>query len=108
MAFLLGICRGLKDSNEKNIVAHSMPAHLQKLRQEAVAAGLENPATILRNELDAARIHLMVQQKSYERRYLPAPSQLVLQDAVDVDMDGEEETQDGMNVFQFDENGVIV
>ena len=86
----------------------SLPANLQKLRQKAVAVGLDNPAAILRHELDAAKVHLVIQQKSYERRFLAAPSQLLLQDGVEVEMGEEDEEDDGMDVDTFDEDGIIV
>ena len=50
----------------------------------------------------------MKQQKSYERRFLPAPSQLLLQDGVEVEMGEGDEEDDGMDVYTFDEDGIIV
>lgn len=111
MAFLLGVCRGLKDAADKDLAVQNSPASLKKLQQRIVNAGLQKSAAILSNaletELEEARNQLMVQQRHHDRRYLPAPSQMLLQDEVQVD-DGFDGADADMDVYEFDENGMIL
>jgi hypothetical protein len=82
MAFLLGVCGGLRDVTDKDLAVQTSPSALKKLRERGVNAGLENSAVILRTELEhelgEARNQLVFQQKSYERKFLPAPSPMLL------------------------------
>ena len=111
MSFLLGVCKGLKAAADKDLAAQNSPASLNRLRQKIIDSGLQNGAAILRDaledELDAAKNQLMLQQQNHDRRFLPAPSQMLLQDEMDVEHDLIED-REGMDIYEFDENGMIL
>ena len=109
MAFLLGVCGGLKDVANKDLAFQTSPAALKNFRERLINAGLEDSAATLRkeleHELDEARKQLVFQQKGYERKLLPAPSQMLLHDEVDVEEDG---FDDDTDVYEFDINGMVL
>ena len=99
------ICR-LKDFADKDLV--KQPSHQKKLHAKALSIGLENPASILCNVLDGAKAQLRIQQRQYEQRFQATPSQLLLQGGVDAEDSAEDEENDSMDVFEFDEDGMVL
>lgn len=46
------------------------------MKRKAAAVGLESPAQIIANELDAAKLHILAWEKAQERRVSNVPLQL--------------------------------
>ena len=106
IAFLIGCSLALGDPNITNFHARQSVQNKQRILRKSKAIGLENPAAILCNELDAAKLHLMLQHKSYERLLSAPPSQRLLADGVDVDE--EDEQDDERSMFEIGEDGVVL
>ena len=96
----------LRDSVDKNLVLQ--PSRQKKLHAKAVSVGLESPASILCNELEGAQLQLKIQQRRYDQRFQATPSQLLLQDEVDPEDTSNEDENESMDVFEFDDVGVVM
>lgn len=99
------IC-SLKDFADKNLV--NQPSQQKKLHAKALSVGLENPASILCSELDGAKVQLKIQQRQYEQRFQAAPSRLLLQDEVEIEEEGDEEEEETMSLYEFNEDGMVL
>jgi hypothetical protein len=108
VSFLRGLQLSLKDFQDKDLAEHNSACILEKLKQKQNSVGLENAATmLLRNVMSSVRRTL----KGYERRFeaLPMPSQLLLEDGSDIDESGKcDGENDGMDVFEFDKDGIVL
>ena len=85
------------------------------MERKAISVGLENPAIVLSNELDAVKVHLHLQQAAHQRLVNPPPSQRLLEDVVDdeSDVDGDEDVGDDEvdgegSIFAMDDDGYVV
>ena len=80
--------------------------------RNARAVGLENSATILCNELDAAKLHIQLHQRSFERFIKNTPSQLLLNDGIDEDEDDVDDEMNGADdagsLFEIGEDGMVL
>ena len=101
MAFLLGVCLGLRDPNDKNLSLQSSLA--MRLKLKATTIGLENPAKILRNELDGAKIQLALCQRGFDTRY-----QRLLQEGVEESVGEDEDMSERMSLFDFNDDGMVL
>lgn len=81
---------------------------LQKMERKAITLGLGNPASILANELDGAKIQLYLHQKAHQRLVTATPSQRLLEDVVDFESESDENVEDAESVFELDEEGFVV
>ncbi|KAK3705062.1 hypothetical protein LTR37_013429 [Vermiconidia calcicola] len=95
-AFVIGVAEGLGEFN----VRHNAE-RMQKMLKLAERLGL-NDAKILSDECDGAKLHAWMHRKSYQRRFLGMPSQLLLADGVD---EAQEESEgEGVNVAVVEEH----
>ena len=126
MGFLLGVSLGyaalsvfhampsansvdsLKDYGGKDKDLVTQASHQKKLHAKAVSVGMSEPARLLCNDLDGAKMQLMMQQKRYERRFRTTRSQLLLQDAVEVEDDADDDDIECMSLFEFNEDGMVL
>lgn len=105
MAFLQGVRMGLGDFN----VRHT-PERLRLMQQRLKARGLGNPAKILMDQLDGAKIQLRLFEKQQERLLQSGPRLAIGTSASsdnDIDMDGEDITGESDDLFEFDEAGMV-
>ena len=76
---------------------------MQKMQRAANDVGLQNPARILCDEMDASKVHLWMSQRKHERLVSGPPSQMLLGDPVE-----EEDDDELASVFDMDEDGVVL
>jgi hypothetical protein len=50
----------------------------------------------------------MMGQERFERRFEAMPSQLLLQDGVDAEESAEDDDDDSLEVFEFDEDDIVL
>ena len=101
VAFLLGVCLGLRDPNDKNLSLQG--SLMMRLKLKATTIGLENPANILLNELDGAKIQLALCQRKFDTRF-----QRLLQEGVEEPADEDEDMSERMSLFEFNDDGRVL
>jgi hypothetical protein len=98
----------LRNPNDKNLAELGTPRILNKLKRKQASIGLTNASQLLQQELDGIKVQLMIGQKRFERRFEAMPSQFLLQDGVDADEIAEEDEDDNMDVYELEEDGMVL